>query len=526
MDRYGQTAYLCRWQKPSVIMICSKMFPYPALGQLAVTVLAAGSLAIASAGADDEGDGEPGAGDIELNPCELTLAGTGLTAEAECGFMEVAENPAEPDGRRIMLHLARVPATSRSVEPDPLFLFAGGPGQAATESWLAVAGALRKVNETRDVILIDQRGTGQSNALKCPKAELEASLVIDWDDLKEATIECLNGLDGDPRYYTTTIAMGDYNEVRKALGYEQINLFGVSYGTRAAQVYLRQFPDTVRTVVLDSVVPQTLALGSEHAQVLDDAVSRILQACDADSDCHEVFPGTPGLLLELMASLKDEPREVTFPHPYTGKPETITFDRDVLGSSIRFLAYSSATQAMLPLLIHEAATSGNLQRLASQVMMVAGSLQEMISSGMEMSVMCAEDYPQFPPIDLDSPEPEDSLMGNMMLKATQVRCSVWPRGERPDDFHTALVSDKPVLLLSGEFDPVTPPRYADEVASHMPNSLSLVAPGQGHSVLGQGCIGSIMTDFVNRASVEELETDCIDQLQSSPFFVGLTGPKP
>jgi pimeloyl-ACP methyl ester carboxylesterase len=176
--------------------------------------------------------------------------------------------------------------------------------------------------------------------------------------------------------------------------------------------------------------------------------------------------------------------------------------------------------------VHEAGTSGNLERLASPVMMVSSSLEESISAGMELSVMCAEDFPLFQHLDLDAPEPTGSLMGNTMIKAMQVRCDEWPRGERPDNFHEAVTSDKPVLLLSGELDPVTPPHYAERTAAHFPNSLSLVAPGQGHSVLGKGCLGKLMTEFVNQASSQDLDTECISQLQYSPFFVGLTGPKP
>jgi pimeloyl-ACP methyl ester carboxylesterase len=203
---------------------------------------------------------------LSLETCELVVPGTPLTALAECGWFEVAENPAEPEGRKIKLRVARVPAKDRTTEPDPLIIFAGGPGQAATEIWPMMSHAIRKVNENRDILLIDQRGTGQSNSLKCPQVELEEALGLDWDDLARSTRECLESLDGDPRFYTTTIAMHDIDAVRAAMGYEQVNLWGGSYGTRAAQVYLNLYPDRVRSVVLDGVVPQTLALGSEHAE--------------------------------------------------------------------------------------------------------------------------------------------------------------------------------------------------------------------------------------------------------------------
>ena len=460
---------------------------------------------------------------LELSPCELRLPGTGLTAPAECGWFEVAENPDEPDGKQIKLRVARVPATSNDVEPDPLLLFAGGPGQAATEAWLIVAPAFRKLTENRDVLLIDQRGTGQSNSLRCRALGLDEALLEDWEDLKRSTQECLDDLPGDPRFYTTTIAMQDYDQVRAALGYEQLNLFGVSYGTRAAQVYLRLFPEHVRTVVLDSVVPQTLALGSEHAMKLDQALDRILDGCEADADCREVFPDSRENLHRMAEAVTENPVMLTVDHPLTGKPTQIKFDRDTLGAAIRFLSYSAETQALLPLLIHEAATTGDYSRIASQLMITATGLSESISQGLELSVVCAEDFPRFS----DSSEANQSyLLGNSMQRASEIRCDIWPRGAVPADFNQPVESNKPVLLLSGEFDPVTPPEYADQVLQHLSNGMHLVAPGQGHSVTGKGCLGRLVSEFIVAASFSELDTICIAQLQASPWFMSLTGPKP
>jgi len=459
---------------------------------------------------------------LTLSTCELAVPGTSLKEMAECGWYEVPENPDEPEGRTIQLRVARVPATGRTAEPDPLIFFAGGPGQAATEAWPIISGALRKVNENRDILLVDQRGTGQSNPLKCPQVQLEEALGLDWDELGRTTRECLDSVEGDPRYYTTTIAMNDIHAVSLALGYEKVNLFGGSYGTRAAQVYLRLFPEQVRSVVLDGVVPQTLALGSEHAMKLDQAVYRVLENCDQDPTCGELFPDSAGKLKKLIAMLDEKPVQLEVTHPSTGKPLAMTFDREVLGSSLRFLAYSPESQAMLPLLIDEAATTGNMERLASQMLIAAGGMQDSIAQGMEMSVVCAEDVPFF-----DSAEENDSLLlGNSMTRASLIQCDIWPRGPLPANFHDPVSSDVPVLLLSGELDPVTPPEYAERVAQHFPNSRQLVAPGQAHIVTTRGCMGKLVTDFIINASSETLETDCIGQMQYSPFFISLTGPTP
>ncbi|MEJ8568149.1 alpha/beta hydrolase [Elongatibacter sediminis] len=462
---------------------------------------------------------------LELSPCELFLPGTPLTAAAECGWYSVAENPAEPEGRQIRLHVARVPARGRSAKPDPLVFLAGGPGQAATEAWLIVAGALHKVNEDRDILLVDQRGTGQSNPLRCPSMDLEEALALDWEHLEDTTRNCLDSLDGDPRFYTTTIAMQDYDQVRAALGYEQVNLFGVSYGTRAAQVYLRQFPDRVRTVILDSVVPQTLALGTEHAEKLDEALGRVLEGCADDAACRSAYPDARLRLAELMQRLDESPATVTIDHPSTGQPHTMEFDREMLAATIRFLTYAAETQALLPLLIHEAGTTDDFSRLASQLLITAGSLTESIAQGMELSVVCAEDFPWFPSPD-EGRDGTEYLLGDSMMRASRIQCSIWPTGEVPDGFHDPVESDVPALLLSGEYDPVTPPEYGDSVQAHLSNSLHLVARGQGHSVTGKGCLGDLVSEFIASASPAELDTSCIERLQPSPWFMSLTGPEP
>ena len=471
-----------------------------------------------AAAAQEEAD----ASGLGLETCELLVPGTPLSTVGQCGWLSMPENPAEPDGRHIEIRVARIPARGRVAEPDPLVFFAGGPGQAATESWPIVARALRKVNESRDILLVDQRGTGQSNPLKCPQIELEEALVADWDKLAPLTQQCLESLDGDPRFYTTTIAMHDIDAAREALGYEQVNLYGGSYGTRAAQVYYRLFPEKVRTIVLDGVVPQTLGLGTEHAVKLDQAIHRVLDGCEADAVCSEKFPGSAGLLRELIAAVAEQPVELTVVHPTTGQPFTLEFNREVMASALRFLTYSPETQAMLPMLIHEAATEGRYDRLASQMLIVATGLQQSIAQGMEMSVMCAEDYPLFP----EEIVPNDYLLGTLMDQVVRIQCGIWPKGEVPEDFHDPVTGDVPVLLLSGEYDPVTPPEYGDQVAAHFDNATHLVAPGQAHIVATRGCMGDLVSTFIADGTTDNLDTECMAQMKPSPFFISLTGPSP
>lgn len=460
---------------------------------------------------------------IEFENCTLTLPGTPATAAARCGFLEVPEDPAKPDGRMIRLHVAVGEAGSQTPAPDPLFFFAGGPGQAASETWVMLRSALRKLRKDRDIVMVDQRGTGQSNRLTCESAQLDdLGAAIDYDLLAEEAQRCLDELDGDPRLYTTTIAMQDIDRVRRAMGYDRINLLGVSYGTRAAQVYLRQFPETVRSVTLDSVVPMQLALGQEHAPMLDLAVERVLADCERDATCNGLYPNQRGELNALAAELRARPRALTITHPVSGRPETLTMSADILAVAIRFLSYTSESQAMLPLLVHEALATGDLERIASQALIVMEGLNEALARGMELSVMCSEDYP-FMNLGADQ---SDTLLGNVMLRAFEAQCRVWPRGEVPDDFHAPVVSDVPVLLLSGERDPVTPPVYADLAAETYSDSLRLVARGQAHSVMSHRCVQEVITRFVQAGATEGLDTACIDDIEAAPFFTSLLGPAP
>ena len=466
----------------------------------------------------------PEGNSIEFSNCTLSLPGTTLTTVARCGWLEVPENPATPEGRRIRLHIALAPAVVRVPKADPLFFFAGGPGQSASESWVMLRPILEKIRKDRDIVLVDQRGAGQSNPLKCPMEEQEDALQtsVDLELIRRLARQCLDGLEADPRMYTTTIAMGDIDLVRKAMGYDRINLLGISYGTRAAQVYLRHFPEQVRTVVLDSVVPMELVLGQEHGLMLDRAVAQVFADCALDTDCRERYPTGAAELREYIAGLRLQPREIDFIHPYTGQEEKLMVTAEVLAFAIRFLSYSSQTQAMLPLLVHEAVSMNMPGRLATQAMLIGGALSEQISRGMELSVTCSEDIPY---LKTDAAS-ADTLLGATFHEVLRASCESWPRGEVAQDFHAPVTAEVPVLLLSGARDPVTPPAYATATAAHFPNSQVLVAPGQGHSVSTHPCLRDIAAAFIDKGSLQGLDTSCVSKIAPAPFFTSILGPEP
>lgn len=458
----------------------------------------------------------------DLEDCVLTTPGTPLSAQARCGTLSVPENPADPDGRHIDLNYAVAPARSANPQPDPVVFLAGGPGQAATETWPFMQFALRGINRERDVLLLDQRGTGGSNALDCDFSGIDPYAPSDLDALEEFIRECKRGWDADVRFYTTADGADDLELLRARLAIEQLNLIGGSYGTRMAQVYLRRHPDRVRSIILDGVVPTRLALGSEHAEKLDAQLKRLFAVCAADDVCNERYPDLEAAFDDLKYRYRDHEDTIQVTHPRTGQSTPLRFNHDVLAGALRLLAYSPSTQMQLPLLVHEVATTGHIDRLASQYLMVTADMADVIAFGLNLTVGCSEDWPRWP----RNIDQSDTLLGNQMNDFYARLCAWWPAGERDSDFHTPFDSEVPILILSGELDPVTPPEYGEEASAQFSNSLHLVAAGQGHIVLRHGCFDGIAEQFIAAASVEDLDTACMDRLGPEPFFLNLLGPAP
>jgi len=459
----------------------------------------------------------------ELSKCELSAAGGRLSASALCGTLTVAEDPAQPEGRQLELAFAVQRARASEALADPVVFLAGGPGQSARDTLPLMQGPLRELNRDRDLIFLDQRGTGGSNALECAfDGQEEIWLETDWDELNRQLKRCVDEWDAQVEFYTTTRAAADLEAFRRAYRFDRFNLVGGSYGTRLAQVYLRNYPDHVRSVVLDGVVPTRLALGSEHAVMLDRALEKVFEDCAETEECAEAFPGLSEAFAELKARYRDDSQDIVVTHPRTGEGVDLPFTRDVLASALRFLAYNPETQMMIPYLVHEAARTGSPQRLASQAMIVTDRMNDMIAIGLNFAVGCSEDWPVWP----EQADQSHTLLGNGMTEVYEQVCDWWPAGETAADFHKPFDSDVPVLLMSGGLDPVTPPPYGEQAAEQFSNGTHLVAEGRGHIVITNACMSSIATQFVREASVDGLDTECMDRIGHEPFFLDLLGPAP
>jgi len=313
----------------------------------------------------------------------------------------------------------------------------------------------------------------------------------------------------------------DLEAVRAAIGAEQLNLVGISYGTRVALEYLRRHPARVRTVVLDGVVPPELALGSEHARNLEVSLDAQFERCAADAVCAQRFGFPRESLTKLLEALDRQPQSVRYRDPLTHEWQDGTLTRDVVAGVVRLFAYVPQLSAMLPQSLAEAA-AGRPDVLMAQGRMIESLVGEQINQGLQLSVSCSEDADRL------RVEPTDAgtLMGTAFVATLLAQCEVWPRGGRPAEFNAPVLSDRPVLLLSGEFDPVTPPRYGEQVVQHLPNGRHLIAPGQGHDVLAAGCVPRLVARFIASADAGSLDAACLERLGDTPPFAGAYGWEP
>jgi pimeloyl-ACP methyl ester carboxylesterase len=470
-------------------------------------------------------------GTLLLQRCEIGrrgIAGVG-TARAYCTRFDVPENWSAPSGRHIALRVAIVRSVAVHSDADPVVFLDGGPGGAATEDYPAIAPALTLLRERRDILLIDQRGTGGSNALACGSstaADQPPAATPKPRDLStslQLLQQCLAAVrrHAAPEHYTTTDAIRDLEAIRQALGAPLLNLLGVSYGTRVAQQYAARYPGWVRSVVLDSAVPNTLALGNDHARNLERVLRLLFARCNAEEPCRRSFGDSYATLYQLRDRLRAQPQSLTVRDPSDYQPLQLDFSAEDLTAIVRINAYNPITAALLPLTLYQA-DHGNYAPLVSQKKWISDDLGSELTGGMELSVVCAEDA------DLLSSRPEDAatLLGNDQIAKIKSACSVWPRGDRPTDFHLPLASTLPVLLLAGQYDPVTPPSYATELLRTLPNARVLLAPGQGHAVIGSGCMPRLVRQFIDELNPRTLDDSCLLQLGDIPAFIDFNGAAP
>jgi len=456
----------------------------------------------------------PASADV-LKPCRVA----GIKNEVWCGSVTRALDPARPDGVKIDVHYVVVPAAARRKLADPVFMLAGGPGQSAIKIAPSTLPLFTRLNNRRDIVFVDQRGTGRSAPLECddprhrPLAEQAdperqfALLAACRERLKKLPY-------GDLRFFTTPFAMQDLDAVRRQLEVEQINLVGGSYGTRAALDYMRQFPLAVRRAVIDGVAPPDMVLPasfSTDGQLVFDA---LLTACETEPACRRAHPRLRADWAALLASL---PKPVTIAHPLTGQPERLTLSREMVLASVRGPLYSPPLAAALPQAIADA-MQGRYEGLVGINSLFTARRGMALATGMHFSVVCAEDYPRLAQ-SIDKPGLD---FGSDFARLYERVCADWPRGELPAAFYKIAAARSAVLLMSGGLDPVTPPRHANRTAQALgANTLHVVVPNAGHGVMSVGCMRDVMFRFIDAAddsAALAVDAACAKSIPRPPAF--------
>jgi len=474
------------------------------------SLIAAGLLATLLAGCGSEKP-DPQA-TLSLSRCRLP----GLEAAVQCGTHEVWENRETKTGRRITLHVAVVPARLRAKEPDPIVVLAGGPGQGAIGLVPQVMPLFTRLNDTRDIVFLDQRGTGYSHPLDCESGDDAPLQALFEDTIPEKEVrECLRRLDADPAQYTTVNAIADLDEVRQRLGYEKLNLWGGSYGTRVGLEYMRRFPKHVRTATLDGVAPAGMKLPLSFVTDGHAALERLIDACEAEKHCGRIYPNLRETIATLRAQLARRPSRVMIQDPRTGERESIVVNENVFLSGLFRPLYVAELASLVPYGV-VAAAGGDFNPLLAQNLEVADDVLENLSLGMHLSVICAEDVAKISKEELDAAS--RSFFGGALIDDFIRACKVWPKGKIPDDYYEPVKNDVPALILSGGIDPATPPRHGAQVAKTLPNAKHLVAPQLGHGVSLHGCAPRLIETFIRKGSAAEIDGACLQRIPR-PLFV-------
>jgi len=469
---------------------------------------------------------------LQLEPCQIPQ----FSGRANCGTYQVYENRVSRKGRKISLKIVVLPATGSKREPDPFVYIPGGPGSSATEEAPFIAEEFGKILEHRDLLFVDQRGTGGSHPLNCQLYKpADPQSYLGYFFPLEDVRKCREQLEqqADLKLYTTSIAMDDLDEVRAALGYERLNLLGTSYGTRAALVYLKQHPHHVRTLTLQGVAPPGEFMPLAFPQHNERALQGVIGECLADKDCGQAFPNLKSEATAVLNRLVKGPVEVSIKPdkletsaktspPVKAETLRISLSRDLVAEAIRYMLYNPAAASRVPLYLHSAA-QGDFAPLADAALMYRKEIVAGGSNGLYLSITCAEDLPWIRPGE-GKRVAAHTFLGDYRLSQQREACALWPRGTIPTDFNEIARSSVPVLLLTGEWDPVTPPTNAELVRSKLSNSLHVVVPHGAHGFSGlQGidCILRLLVDFVQTGSLKGLNTSCASAIRRQGFPIQL-----
>jgi len=501
----------------------------------AAGIMLAAAAAVACAGGDTPergalvgGENRPG---FQWGSCEFDIQ---VDASVDCGYLTVPEDRSQPERRQIRLHVGvfRTKATEKA--PDPILYLGGGPGENSTEaSSYFYKDYIEPFLKNRDFIVLDQRGTGYSQPhLDCPELKDLYRQTLDEDLSREesrakemqAVTSCHDRLASEGvnfASYRSAESAADVNDLRLALGYQSWNLYGVSYGTRLALTVMRDFPQGVRSVVLDSSYPLQVNLYTGIQPNARRAMDVFFSGCAADAGCNSAYPHLRDVFFNTIARLNASPVRETIANPLTGfLYQDVVVDGDALLNFLFQALYSTDTIPVLPSVIYEVANGDT--HLMGQIMGgFLAELEELFSPGMHISVQCSDEV-AFTNVDevaaAIAPYPElagltegEAFSGQGVFPV----CQMWGAAPPDPKENAPVTSDVPTLVLSGEYDPITPPEWGQQVADTLSRHFFYVFPGVGHGVAtANDCTQAIMHTFVSNPGTEP-DTSCIG---------GMSGP--
>ena len=445
----------------------------------------------------------------------------GVSDRLNCGFVTVPENPNKPDGKQIQVHYVVLPAVKNVNHEEALLAIAGGPGQSAIDNAAGFDAMLSKVRQQRDILLIDQRGTGRSNLLTCDEgAQSPLSFDDDNADTLAETQKCLAKIDADVTQYGSLNAIKDFEAVRQHLGYKKLHIYGISYGTRMAQLYMRLYPAHLATVTLDGIVPMQQSV-LEIGASIDRGFDLLFKDCQETTACHAQFPELKAEFDQVAASLAKAPVMENVYDPVTGEKTMLTMTRGKFYGSIRMALYQANVRALVPHAIHQAAKH-NFQPILGLYSLTIDNAG--MAMGMHASVVCGEDMHRITPAMRE--QAQHSFMGKTMLEGLEATCEVWKVPAVDKSFSEPISSDIPTLLLSGEIDPATPPSWGELAMEKLTNAKHFVAPYATHGVAYQSCANNLIADLVRSGSVKDLDGECLKKDVRRSFYLNASSVEP
>ena len=443
---------------------------------------------------------------LKLEDCHID----GIKEQVQCGVLQVPENYSATGKKdtQIALNFAILPAIDNSENKEPLMFLAGGPGQAAVELAAHLYKTYREIRKTHDIILVDQRGTGKSHPLECEESKaLNAYEIVPEDFTVQEVKDCLAQFTGDLSQYNSENSIRDFDAVRVALGHEKIHVYGGSYGTRAALVYMRLFPDSLISVVLDSVGPIEVPIGT-FGQSAARSFNLLLENCQNEAACNKAFPDLANEYAQVIQRLDETPVKLNIAHPRLGSATPFAMNSGKFVNYLRMQLYSMQTRTLVPLAIHQAYLE-NYQPLIGMIASTEGGLGMYL--GLTFNIVCNEDIPRITE-QMFKADADNNFGGDNSHKAWLAACPLWPKYQPSDEFYQPVTADIPTLILSGNLDPVTPP-----------GSHHIVSKNNAHIVASSSCGVDIINEFLDTLDPKKLDESCLSEIADETFMISING---